>query len=266
MSILEASTITFGYTTPLLRDLSLSLQPGDMLALVGPNGCGKTTLLKTLSGLLSPERGHVMLNMTSLDKMSTRDIAQQLAAVEQHIPTDFAFTVSHIVSLGRLPHRKRWQPLTSRDQDVIQHAMAQTGIAQMANRTIHQLSSGEKQRVWLAMALAQEPRVLLLDEPTSHLDLPYQLHMLTLLHQLSQQGLAIVLSIHELQMIHAFANRIALMKQGKILHTGHPQDTLTESHLEETFGIPMHVIHDPDTHDILAIVPKRPNNVSKSAK
>lgn len=256
---LDAKALSFGYDgpegTPILKALSLSLHPGEMLALVGPNGCGKTTLLKQLSGVLTPTTGHVYLDGQRLHQMKPKDVARQLAALEQHIQVDFAFTVEQLVAMGRMPYLQRLQGLSPKDRAIVDDAMTRTGIAALRHRHIDEVSSGERQRVWLAMALAQEPQVLLLDEPASHLDIKYQLDMLALLRQLSRDGLAVAMSMHELHLLGQFADRVALIHQGQLHAIGPTQEVITPQHILDVFGVHVQLVRDPITQQMLGAIP-----------
>lgn len=256
MSTIELRELLFGYgPTPTLRDISLSVEAGELLALIGPNGCGKTTLLKQLSGVLQPQQGSIYLNMKELSSYGTKELAQELAALEQHIQVGFGFRVREVVSLGRLPHLSRWQELGADDHQLIETLLGQLDLLPLAERSIEQLSSGERQRTWLGMALAQQPKILLLDEPTSHLDLRYQVELLMLLKKLTTDGLSVVMSIHELHLAGQFADRIALMHKGQIKATGPPEEILSGPHIEACFGTAVQVVHSKQDGSFLGVLP-----------
>src|SRR5579863_6768766 len=192
--LLQVDGVTFGYgQQPLLYDVHLQVEVGEMVGLLGPNGSGKTTLLRLLSGVLQPQRGAVLLQGHDLRQWGRRNIAQNVAVVPQELHMPFAFTVEHMVSLGRTPFVNFFGSQSKHDHAVVQDALIATGISSLAQRLFNELSGGERQRVMVAMALAQEPRLLLLDEPTSHLDIKYQIETLELVQHLNQQrGMTVI--------------------------------------------------------------------------
>src|SRR5579863_8215455 len=174
-TLLTVVNLTFGYgRQPLLYDVHLQVQAGEMVGLLGPNGSGKTTLLRLLSGVLRPQDGTILLEGRALSQWGRRGAAQRIAVVPQELHMPFAFTAEHMVSLGRTPFVNFFGTQGKRDHAIVQEAMQAAGIAPLAQRIFNQLSGGERQRVMIAMALAQQPKLLLLDEPTSHLDIKYQ--------------------------------------------------------------------------------------------
>lgn len=242
---LDVQNVHFRYTEkPVVEGVSLSIYPGEILALLGPNGSGKTTLLKLLSGVLTPTAGQVCLEGRPLRDWNRLELARQLAAVEQHIQLPFEFTVRDIVAMGRHPHIGRFQRSSQQDHDRIQQALERTETVGFAKRPLSSLSSGESQRVWLAMALAQEPKILLLDEPTSHLDIHHQLHFLQTLRSLAAEGLSVVMSIHDLNLAGLFAHRVALLHQGALHSVGDPTEVLTASSLREVFQAEVEIVRD----------------------
>lgn len=241
--MIELKDLALGYEGRLvLRALSLEIAPGEVFALLGPNGSGKTTLLRALAGQLAPQTGAIYLDFKDLSELSPQALAREIAALEQEIHSSFDFTVRGIIELGRLPHLARWRRLSREDRAIIERAMIQTDVLQFADRAIQQLSSGERQRVWLALALAQEPKVLLLDEPTAHLDLRYQSEIFNLIRRLAQEQLTIVLSLHDLNLAARFADRVALLGEGQILALGKPHIVLTAKQIERAYGTRVRVV------------------------
>src|SRR6266568_4188396 len=180
-AVLQAQGVTFGYgPRPLFYHVSLQVQRGEMIGLLGPNGSGKTTLLRLMSGFLQPQQGHILLDGRDLSRWGRKKVAQRIAVVPQELHVPFAFTVEHMVSLGRTPFVNFLGSQTKHDQSIVLEAMQAAGIDTLAPRFFNELSGGERQRVIIAMALAQEPKLLLLDEPTSHLDIKYQVETLEL--------------------------------------------------------------------------------------
>jgi iron complex transport system ATP-binding protein len=208
-----------------------------VLGLIGPNGSGKTTLLKTISGLLAPKFGAVYLDSQALAHLKPSEIAQRLSALEQEHHVGFDFTVREIVEWGRIPHRQRLSPWRAEDEQAIQEALEITQLEDLSDRSIQSLSGGERQRVFLAMTLAQQPEVLLLDEPTAHLDLRFQLEILQLIKRLAGRGITIIAAIHDLSLAARISNRVAVLSQGRLVAWGPPEEVLTESLIRRVWGI-----------------------------
>lgn len=227
----------------VLRDLNLEIAPGEVFGLVGPNGSGKTTLLRAISRRLPPQAGALYLDGRRLHELSPRELARELAALEQEISCSFGFTVRELVELGRLPHRDRWQRLSQKDHEIVTRAMALTHTLEFSERKIHSLSSGERQRVWLALAVAQEPKVLLLDEPTAHLDLNYQLEIMELIRSLAQRNLTVLVSLHDLNLALRYTDRVALLSEGRIIAVGEPERVLTPELIERVFRTKVRIIN-----------------------
>ncbi|MBM4033199.1 MAG: ABC transporter ATP-binding protein [Planctomycetes bacterium] len=247
---LELAGVTCGYDgRAVVHEAALSLAPGEFVGLAGPNGCGKTTLLRAASGVLPPRVGAVRLFGRDLYRdLAPRDVAKALAVVSQDLPVDFSFTIEEVVLMGRTPHLS-WFGWESRaDLEVARKAMADAEIAELADRAITEVSGGERQRAFLAMALAQEPKVLLLDEPTSHLDLHHQVTALSRLDRLRRRdGLAVLAVMHDLNLAAEFCDRIVLMRAGRLLADGPTSQVLTEGRLAELFSEPVRVIENPAT-------------------
>jgi iron complex transport system ATP-binding protein len=196
----------------------------------------------------------VYLDLKNLANFQPMEIARCLAFVEQDIPVGFDFNVQQIVELGRISHKKRWQRMDGKDHEIIQGAMKKTDVAQFYERPLCSLSSGERQRVWLAMALAQEPSILLLDEPTSHLDIRYQIEILDLIQNLSKQNLAVILSLHDLNLAARYAHRIALMKNGQIQAMGKPKEILTEATIYAVYQVHTEIVVTPQKNLLIGFV------------
>ncbi len=255
--MIRLESVDMGYDGRLvLRDLSLEIAPGEIFGLVGPNGSGKTTLLRAISGRLPPHAGAIYLDGRRLSELSSRELARELAALEQEISCSFDFTVREIVELGRLPHRERWQRLSPKDHEIVMRALTLTHTLEFANRTIHSLSSGERQRVWLALALAQEPKVLLLDEPTAHLDLSYQIEIMDLIRSLAQSDLTVLVSLHDLNLALHYTDRIAVLSEGRVIALGEPERVLTEELIERVFRTRVRLVDGTGERYIVA-VPRR---------
>ena len=211
----------------LLDNVDLRVEKGQMVGLIGPNGAGKSTLLRAISGILRCQDGTVMLEGRDLKAMTTKDVAAGLALVPQIAPYTHGFTSMELVLMGRYPHMGRFQVEGKADERIARKAMAITETDQFAHRTLDTLSGGERQRVFLARALAQQPRMLLLDEPTSNLDVLHQLIVLGLVRQLVDDGLTAVAAFHDLSMAARYCDKLVVMSGGKVIATGLPEDVLT---------------------------------------
>jgi iron complex transport system ATP-binding protein len=247
MKTLEMQNLTCAYDgRSVLENLCLAARPSEVLALIGPNGVGKSTLMRAMARLLRPSRGRVLLAGRDLWRTAPRDVARQLALAPQASRTQWPVTVEQAVALGRAPHRGWLLPLTAQDRIATDRALEQTGLSSLRDRRVTELSGGEQQRVVLARVLAQEPQVLLLDEPTSHLDLKYQSGILGLVHRLAhQEGLTVVISLHDLNLAALYADQLALLGERQLLAVGPPAEVLTPERLTQVYGVPVIVTSHP---------------------
>lgn len=246
-SIIRLEGIWFRYPgREIFADLNFSLEQGEILGLIGPNSSGKTTLLKIMDGLLLPQKGRVFLNGQDLHSFSRKQVARQIAVVPQEVNVPFSFTVAEIVLMGRAPYLKRlgWEkPL---DLRIAQEAMALTDIAHLENCFFWELSQGEKQRVLIARALAQEAEVILMDEPTSHLDLNHQIEINELIQRLNYEKKLTVLHIsHDLNLAAEFSTRLVLLHQGTVFAAGRPEEVLTEENIRRVYEIDVMIEKNP---------------------
>ncbi|HEU5370242.1 MAG TPA: ABC transporter ATP-binding protein [Ktedonobacterales bacterium] len=241
-ALLQLESVTFGYgSQPLFAEVNLAIAAGEMVALLGPNGTGKTTLLMLATGALRPQGGRVLLNGRDLRSLPRRQVAHQIAVVPQEFTTPFAFTVRELVGLGRTPYLSFLGTEKAADRQAIEEAMRATGAAALAGRIFNELSGGEKQRVVLAMALAQQPNLLLLDEPTTHLDLKYQLGVLELARRLNRErGLTILATMHDLNLTARYFQRLILFQRG-IVADGPPVEVLQSRLLSRVYEVPVEV-------------------------
>jgi iron complex transport system ATP-binding protein len=252
--ILSARHITFSYPTgssPVLKDVSLELTPGVTIGLFGPNGSGKSTLLRCLNGSLQPTSGEVLLDLQPLQTSTRRQIARRIAVVQQDSPADIPLTVREVVLLGRFSHQGTLELETAEDADVAARCMDRLGISHLAQRPFAELSGGERQRAIIARALAQETDILLLDEPNTHLDLPHQLAVYRLIHELAGEGMAILMICHDLLIAPLMVNRAIIMHDSAIVAEGPPKDVLTPDRLKQTFDTHA-CIAWPDVHRVVA--------------
>jgi iron complex transport system ATP-binding protein len=258
-----ADAVWFAYgQTPVVRGASIRVNAGESLALAGPNGSGKTTLLKLLIADLRPSRGAVTLDNQPLTGISPRERARHLGVVPQHLDATVRFPVRTLVRMGRAPYINFFGSTSSEDEDAVDRALAAAGLEDLAGRRFDLLSGGEQQRVVLAMALAQETRFLLLDEPTVHLDLRHQFEMLELLRQLqAERGIGLLAILHDLNLAALYFDRLALMHHGRIVVEGPAPDVVADRDALSIFRVPLNVVHHPDRG--VAQVLLRPGDVSR---
>lgn len=237
MTTLDVERVGFSYGAHrVLDEISFKVDAGEMLAILGPNGCGKTTLLKIISGVLRPAKGIISLQEEDLHRVKRRKIAQTIAVVPQELHMPFSFTVAEMVMLGRTPFVRPLRGETAEDRRVVEWAMKLTDTSSLAERSFLELSGGEKQRVILAMALAQEPKVLLLDEPTVHLDLWHQMEMLDLVRQLNAQiGVTVIAVLHDLNFASIYFPRLLFLSGGKMVADGAPADVIRSNNIQSVF-------------------------------
>ncbi len=260
---LETCNLTGGYgDRPIIQNLHLHLQPGEWLSLVGANGSGKSTLLKLLCRMLTPTQGVVLLNGKPIHTQPTQAVARQLAMLPQQSPVPQGLTVRQLVSWGRTPHQPWWQwDLDAEGRNQVEWALAQTQLQNFGDRPLEQLSGGERQRAFLALALAQAPQILLLDEPTTYLDLRYQLELLELLKSLNrQQGLTLITVLHDINLAARYSDRIAMLCQGSLWALGTPETVLTADNLRQVFEIEAVPVHTPVGLQICPMAPAPPPN------
>lgn len=265
MSGLEAKHVTCAYgSSVVLRDLSLVALPGQVLALLGPNGAGKTTLLKALGRLLRPKDGEVLFEGRDVWRQSSMQAARQTAFTPQNETCDWPLTVEDVVLLGRSPHRGWLLPFTDEDRRVTDEALERLHLGPLRTRPVTQLSGGEWRRVMLARALAQQPRVLLLDEPTAQLDLKHQVELLAHLRTLAHRDqIVVIVTLHDLNQAAQYADQIALLAGGKLVAFGSSEEVLTAEILSETYGVPVQVITHP-LYKIPLVVPLAMSSESDS--
>ena len=247
---LSATRVTVAYDgDDVVHDASVTLRAGEVAALVGPNGSGKSTLLRTLARLQKPRTATLTIDGdTDGFALSPREFSRRVALLTQGRPTPSGLTVRDLVEFGRYPHRGRWGGADPGGRAAVDRALAMTGVTELADRGAENLSGGQLQRVWLAGCLAQETGVLLLDEPTTYLDLRYQVELLDLIRDLTDiHGIAVGVVLHDLDQAAAVADRIMLLEAGRIIADGSPEDVLTAERLTDTYGIRIEISHDPLT-------------------
>jgi iron complex transport system ATP-binding protein len=246
--LLEARRLTLGYDgVAVVRELSLSIEVGEFVAIVGANAAGKSTLLRGLGRLLDPLSGQVCYDGRDARSLRPNDIARRLAFLPQLPDVDVDLTVEELVWRGRTPYRRALRPPTSADAEAVARAIAQADLEELRQRPLRRLSGGERQRAWIGLALAQEPEVLLLDEPTTFLDLRHQLEIMSVLGRLHSTGLTVVTVLHDLALAARFAGRVVALLDGRVVLDGPPADVFDADGLERVFGVPMSLAIDPYT-------------------
>ena len=256
---LEITKLDFSYFDGLvLEDINLSVKAGEMVGLLGPNGSGKTTLIKLASGILKPKRGEIRLDGNRLTSLSRRFIASNVAVVPQQFHIPFAFTASEVVMLGRTPFFKALADESQDDRQAVDSSLGLVGIDELAERRFDELSGGERQKVILAMAMAQQPKLLLLDEPIVHLDIAHQMEMLELVRGLNmEQGLTVVAAMHDLNLAALYFDRLILLKEGRVWADGTPEQVLTEAGISEVFAASVRVeVHPLTGTPHIVVVPR----------
>ena len=241
--------VRFGYGPRLvLHDIDLQVHQGELLGILGPNGSGKSTLLNLMDGIVLPDTGEVKVNGVPLRHLDRGAVAKQIAMVSQEDHFRFPFSVMQVVLMGRFPHLKALQFEGERDMAVVHEALEVTHCLELADRSIHELSGGERQRVLIARALAQEPAMILLDEPTSFLDLRFKRGIFRLIERLSSaKGLSVVVVSHDIDLVSQYCSRVLLLKNGAIFSIGGPQQVISKSNVEAVYECPVHVDEHPVT-------------------
>jgi len=241
----EALTLAYGDRV-VIEGLDIEIPPGKITAIVGANGCGKSTLLRALARLVAPRSGQVLLDGQSLRGRPTKEIARTLGLLPQSPTAPEGIAVADLVGRGRHPHQKLLARWSERDYAVVAQALADTGIADLADRAVDELSGGQRQRVWIAMALAQETDVLLLDEPTTFLDVAHQIEVLDLLTDLNRdRGTTIVMVLHDINLAARYADHVFAVRSGRIVASGAPSEVITDTLIRDVFDLDSVVVPDP---------------------
>lgn len=230
----------------IIKDVTLSIDTGDFVGIIGPNGAGKSTLMRLCTRILRPSHGNIFFQGNKTDTMDLNDFCRKVAVVSSDITTNFSFTVMELALMGRIPHLGRLQFETKRDHEIAHYALALTDTTHVRDRSIDELSAGERQRAAVAKALAQEPILLFLDEPTAHLDIGHQIQIMDLLRKLNRErNLTIVAVLHDLNLASEYCNRIALLHEGKLFTQGNPEKVLTYQNIEAVYNTIVVVEENP---------------------
>ncbi|MGW1998112.1 ABC transporter ATP-binding protein [Embleya sp. NPDC001921] len=252
---LRATNLELGYgDRTVVHDLDLDIPEGSVTAIIGPNGCGKSTLLRAFGRLLHPRKGAVLLDGRPIHGISTRRVAERVSLLPQSPVAPEGITVADLVARGRHPHQSWYRRWSVDDKAAVEQALRRTGMYELAERPMEELSGGQRQRAWIAMTLAQETDLLLLDEPTTHLDLAHQIDVLDLVEELhAETNRTVVMVLHELSLAARYATRLVAMKDGRVVAQGPPRDVLTEDMLLDVFGLRARVRHDEESGSTVVV-------------
>ncbi|EKO1911220.1 ABC transporter ATP-binding protein [Clostridium botulinum] len=256
--MINIQDFTIGYNNKVIvKNFNLKVDKGDMLTIIGPNGSGKSTVLKAIGRLLKPMEGIIHLDGKLLWDMSNKDIAKEMACLSQHNSAPKDMTIRRIVGFGRNPHKAWFESLNKEDEEIIDWALENTNLKHMENKKITSVSGGERQRAWLAMALAQKPKVLLLDEPTTYLDINNQIEILELVRQLNKNlKLTVVMVLHDLNQAAKYSNRVLVLKNGEIQALGKPEEILNKKLIRDVYSVDMNILKN-QFGEKLIFIPKK---------
>lgn len=255
MSILQAQQLDIGYgATRIVQDLSFSPPPGKVTALIGPNGCGKSTLLKAFARILTPQSGSLSLDGKAYRDLSARDLARKVAFLPQVLPIPEGVSVRQLVAYGRSPHNSLWGRLSGADQHSVEQALQRMELETLADRPLSDLSGGQRQRAWLAMILAQDAAIVLLDEPTTYLDISHQVELLDLMRALSAEGKTVITVLHDINQACRYADHLAVMQAGRLVASGAPGDVLNAELVCRVFDVQVQIMREPVAGTPMCIV------------
>ncbi|MCD5325059.1 MULTISPECIES: ABC transporter ATP-binding protein [Pontibacillus] len=247
MNNFKTDHVTLGYgEKTILNELNIEIPKGEITVFVGGNGCGKSTLLRSMARLLKPQSGHVVLDGKAISKMSTKSVAQQLAILPQSPVTPEGLTVLQLVKQGRYPYQNWFKQWSQEDEDAVEQALRDTNLEELKERTVDSLSGGQRQRAWIAMTLAQDTDIILLDEPTTYLDMTYQIEILDLLFELNErEGRTVVMVLHDLNLASRYAHNIVALKDQTVYAQGKPEEVVTCQFVQDVFSMTCNVTSDP---------------------
>ncbi len=258
---LKLENVSSGYVEEIIKEINFEAHDGEFIGIVGPNGSGKTTLIRTIAKLLKPKKGSIYLNGRDLAKIKVKDLAKIIAVVPQNFHVDFNFNVENVVLMGRTPHLGRFELEGEKDFEIAFRAMRIVGCDHLVGRSVNEISGGELQKVIIARALAQEPKVLLLDEPTAHLDVNHQIEIMNMLKKLAEGGILVIAVIHDINLALQFCSKLILMKDGRIVAFGKPEEIV--GHIKDIFGIDVVVRRHPITGKFY-VLPVKVEKVGKA--
>lgn len=237
--MIEAKNLKIAYEEKIvIKDFSFNVREGEMVSIIGPNGSGKSTILKTISRLLKQKNGAIFLEKEDISDINIKKIAQKMSSLSQHNRSPEDITVKELIYYGRMPHKKWYEVKTKEDEDIIQWAIDKTSLREFKDKKVIELSGGERQRVWIAMALAQRPKILLLDEPTTYLDICHQLEVMELVKSLNEElGLTVIMVLHDLGQAAKYSHRVVVIKDGNLVVEGNPSEVLTVDLIKKVYNV-----------------------------
>lgn len=258
MEAIKIENLYLGYEDKnVISDFSSSFKKGEIISIIGPNGSGKSTVLKAIAKLLKPESGAVYLDKKSIKTMSNKEVANKLSVLLQYNSSPSDMRVRDLVYFGRMPHKKWYEGRNKEDEDIINQAIKNTNLTSLQHKKVNCLSGGERQRVWLAVALAQEPDILLLDEPTTYLDIGYQLELLELVKKLNKKfNMTVIMVLHDLNQASKYSDNIIVLDKGKIVRVGKPKKVLSQGLLNSVYKVEANIYIDEEG-DYPIIIPKK---------
>lgn len=245
--MISCKNLKVGYEEKvIIENLSLRINKGEVVSIIGPNGCGKSTLLKTLSRIIKPMSGGIYIQNESIKNLKSKHISQKVCLLSQHNDAPGDLTVEELVYFGRIPHKKWYESKTKSDEETVNWAIENTGLKRYKNTPINSLSGGERQRAYIAQALCQKPDILLLDEPTTYLDISYQLEVMELVREINEKfNITIVMVLHELNQASKYSDRLVIMKDGEIVSDGCPIDVINKETIKQVYKIECDIDNDP---------------------
>lgn len=245
--MISCKNLKVGYEERIIiEDLSLSINKGEVVSIIGPNGCGKSTLLKSLSRMIKPISGDIYIQDENIKTLKSKTISQKVCLLSQHNDAPGDLTVEELVYFGRIPHKKWFESKSESDEEIVKWAIENTGLTRYINTPISSLSGGERQRAYIAQALCQKPDVLLLDEPTTYLDISYQLELMELVREINEKlNITIVMVLHELNQASKYSDRLIIMKNGEIVSDGCPNEIINKETIKKVYNIDCDIDNDP---------------------
>lgn len=259
-TIIELKNLSIGYgNKSVLQDVNAKINKGEIVGIIGCNGAGKSTLLKTIRGLLPKQSGEILYFGRKLESFSEKELAREVAYLQQNVEVGFGYTGKDIVLAGRYPYMKWWKGESISDEELALKCMEYTGTKELAERPVNEVSGGQKQRILLAKVLAQQTPILFLDEPTTGLDMVYQEEIFRFSQALAEMGKTILMVVHELNLAAKYCSRIILLGEGTVIADGRPDNVFTEKILSKAYNVPVRVIRSHNTNEIIEISTKEDN-------
>ena len=255
MFAIEVENLQFGYKEKIIDDISFKIKEGQFVSLIGPNGSGKSTITKLLNHLYPPWQGRILIDNEDINSFSKKELARKISLVPQNTLIEYEFTVEDIVLMGRYPYKKRFERYNEEDYEIAYHALKATNTFHIKDKIITEISGGERQRVIIAKALAQETPIILLDEPTAHLDINHQMEILNLLRRLNKEKkTTIIIAIHDINLASRFSDEIIILSMGKIIDNGIPENVITKENMEKVYSVKVAIDKNKHTNS-LSITP-----------